>query len=286
MTAEAKEIPSWLYSLRWIPTWTPGKSRVCNRVINWANLKGSIRIRTKNLTIETPSIEETISKYLIFDGIYDNDTYHILLRFLKKNSVFLDIGANVGLFSLLAARNICPEGAVYSVEAAPSIYGFLKRNKEANPVSNITIYHNAAHKTSGEEVRFFEAPESKFGMGSLYNRPGSRQVTVKTLAVDDLILNEGIKKVDLIKIDIEGYEVNAFRGAEKLLSRPDAPPIIFEFNDWGETPEKIGAPPGEAQRYLRSLGYHTQAVEKWLKKPDPNTEVITKGGANIVAWKS
>lgn len=280
-----KNIPSSYYLLRIIPSWLPGKTRLCNSILGTSKINGPIKLNVINITLETPSIKESISKHIIFDGIYEKETYDLLKKILKKDSVFFDIGANVGLFSILASKNLNPSGKTFSFEASPTIFHFLKNNANANNCSNLSIFNNAVYDKSDYEISFFEAPPDKYGMGSLYDRAGSNKVQIKTISIDDFMESNSIKNVDLIKIDIEGYEKFAFEGAKKLFSRPDAPKIIFEFNDWGETPEKTGTPQGEAQRILRNFGYKTQKLENWIKKPCSNEEIVTKGGCNIIAWK-
>ena len=82
---------------------------------------------------------------------------------------------------------------------------------------------------------------------------------VETITLDSLVVENNVSKVDLIKIDVEGFEYFAFKGGEKLLSAADAPDILFEFVDWAEELAN-GSIPGDAQKLLMKYGYKLWSI--------------------------
>ena len=107
-------------------------------------------------------------------------------------------------------------------------------------------------------------------------------VKVITRKVDTLLKEHQIKKVDAIKIDVEGFELFAFKGAEELLESEYAPDIIFEFVDWAER-QAFNLEAGSAQRYLLSKGYRIFMMEK--DKPVELNSVVQQGSCNLFATK-
>jgi hypothetical protein len=132
-------------------------------------------------------------------------------------------------------------------------------------------------------LTFYNAPEAKFGMGSLTNRFGTEGIAVPTVALDDAVRAHGIDRVRAIKVDVEGFELGVFQGATQILTQPSAPVVFFEFNDWAENRPEQGVRAGDAQRYLLSLGYHLQRLDDFLAGLLPGSEVIETGSADLVA---
>jgi hypothetical protein len=133
-----------------------------------------------------------------------------------------------------------------------------------------------------ETFKFF-SPKDEFGKGSLspvYTKEGA---DVLTITVDTLIQKWEISKVDFIKIDVEGYEYYAFKGAETLLRKEGAPGILFEFADWAENlASELKA--GAAQRILKDFGYELFIfnVDQSLT---PINDILTEGNFMLFAKK-
>ncbi|MDP3920661.1 MAG: FkbM family methyltransferase [Candidatus Omnitrophota bacterium] len=211
-------------------------------------------------------------------------TPELLQKTLSEGSVFLDVGANIGIFSLFASRLVGRSGKVLSIEASPSIYEYLKYNLELNRSKNCIPKNIAAFERDGDTVEFYEPDSNKFGMGSL-SGCFVQHSPVKTLSIDSWIAGVGIKRITLMKVDVEGWEAAVFLGAEKLLSREDAPLIVFEFADWAESnSERYKV--GRAQEILKSHGYRLWRLSDFLKKRKPLPAILKRGANMIVALKA
>lgn len=137
---------------------------------------------------------------------------------LKNNSVVIDAGANIGIFSVMAA-NICPEGKVYAFEPAPSTFDILRQN--VAPYKNVQAYCSALGMRFGEgDLRITRSSfsngmvDSEMNVGRVIN---VTKVPVET--IDDFVEKNNLERVDFIKIDTEGYESKIIEGARKTIAK-------------------------------------------------------------------
>jgi FkbM family methyltransferase len=229
-----------------------------------------------------PNLSDSISFDLYCNGSYESETVDFLSSRLQVGGTFLDLGANIGAITIPLKRRI-DRLRVICVEAAPWIANYLQRNLELNFLENErpTIINRALFTRSGEQVPFF-SPEIGFGRGSLSPVFTKEPLIVETVALDDLVIAQGLERVDLIKIDIEGFECDAFKGGARLLSGPDAPDIVFEFVDWAE--QLANQKPGTAQKLLLDFGYRLYRIDHDLK-PRHMSDCMVEGEAMIFASK-
>lgn len=183
---------------------------------------------------------------------------------LTPDSTFVDIGANIGSFTVPAAQMTGPKGKVLALEASPRIISYLQNNVTVNCLRNVVIRHCAICDLESGDVEFYEAPVENFGMGALAAQFGVLSTSVPARTLDGLLAEEGIRSVDVLKVDVEGLEAAVFRGAKELLTSPAPPVVIFEFCDWAER-RASACTVGDAQRTLASYGYNL-----WRLQDFPN----------------
>lgn len=160
-------------------------------------------------------------------GVYEFAVSQLVREYLKPGDVFVDVGANIGYYSVIAAAAVGETGAVYAFEPNARIRNRLKRNVELNDLRQITVRPEAITGESGV-VRLIE-PQGSGNDGLAYvGASGSAEgVEVRAVRLDEI--SELSSRVpQLIKVDVEGGEPEVFRGAAGLLERSDAPSIIFE----------------------------------------------------------
>ena len=127
----------------------------------------------------------------------------------------MDVGANVGYFTLLAAQRVGPTGSVHAIEALPSTVTLLRRNLALNDLTNVTVHWVAAGEVSGD-VEMFRASDAFLGSSStLFGEQSEGKVPAERL--DDLLHHVDGSDVSLLKIDVEGAEASVLRGAVRLL---------------------------------------------------------------------
>ena len=178
----------------------------------------------RRLTIHAPAGDYAFSRYKRGKGFSE---YQALCRgLLAPDSVVLDVGANIGLSTLVAAE-LVPRGQVIAVEGAPRNFSALSRNIADHAAGVATPVHCAVGAKAGE-VAFID--NSAFGHvsapESMIPLPSTR---VRARPIDDIVAWQGLERVDFIKIDIEGFEQDALIGAEATLARFD-PVVFLEFN--------------------------------------------------------
>jgi len=227
--------------------------------------------------------EDEIGRFLYVYGLWDLQTTRFLLHVLESGMTMLDIGANVGYLSLLAAERIGPDGLVHSFEPDREIRGRLERNIARNGLSNIVVRKEAVTKSSGE-VRFFKSAEaSNQGISSTVEGPGphgERRETepelVPAVRLDDVAISLD-RPVDVVKLDVEGAELDALEGGGELLGAPAAPLVIFEAYELGPVAEAFEALGFTVRRLV-----HDRRRGVRLDDPRSGTDV---GEPNYVAYK-
>lgn len=230
-------------------------------------------------TYYLPNIVETVGFEIFSNGIYEPETIDILSGLLPENGKFIDIGGNIGSISIPLCKNR-PDIKALAIEAAPWVFDYLQRNLLLNGLKNIKIFNSAMFDKDNLELDFF-SPHDKFGKGSLASVFTSDAVKVKTLTLDSLVRENDFIDVDVIKVDVEGFEQSVFAGASNLLSKAGAPAIFFEFVDWAE--QSAGFKAGDAQRALKVYGYKLFKLDsgKFIEYSD----ILTVGYYNIMARK-
>jgi FkbM family methyltransferase len=152
-------------------------------------------------------------------GFYEFEKQRLISSIVKPGTVFYDVGANVGFYSLLAAGLVGPQGHVFAFEPLPRNVAYLRRHLALNRVSNVQILELAVGEQTGS-ASF--TPEPSGCMGHLSDT-GCLPVTVAGL--DDLLEQGRLLPPHSIKMDIEGAELLALRGAQNCIQRHR--PIIF-----------------------------------------------------------
>jgi FkbM family methyltransferase len=195
-----------------------------------------------------------------------------LVDHLRAGSVFYDIGANVGFLAVLGARLVGQHGMVYAFEPVPSNAAYVRRNAQANRLAQVQVIEKAVSNVSstGELNLAKYSGGAALALANVDAPPdadGTIQVDIVT--VDDLVEHQGLKPPDVVKIDVEGAELEVLEGMEATMKR-HRPVIIVEFDAAEAAPLQRKQTAGE--QWLRSRGYRVQelpdsyAGSEWLVK--------------------
>jgi FkbM family methyltransferase len=209
-------------------------------------------------------IGDVISGSIAFTGFYELGLSKEVERLSQEGGLMVDVGANLGYFSLLwLAGN--PNNRVVSVEAAPRNQAKIQQNFTRNGVVERAelLAHAAGDQNGG--ITFDLGPEEQTGWGGIAtNETGNTTVEVEMKRLDSILDEE----IALLKIDVEGADTLVLKGCEKLLRAKKVKRLYFEQH-LGRM-EQLGIQPGEAQDFLKDCGYIC--------------EPFGKGDGELVAW--
>jgi FkbM family methyltransferase len=155
-------------------------------------------------------------------GIYEPEKRALIRQILKPGMTFLDVGANKGDFSLLAASLVGPEGRVIAIEPEARNCADLARNVALNHLANVSMHQLALSDIDGRAALYLGQKSGWHTLKAAQRRRDVGTVEVETERLDSLLEKLAIKHVDVAKIDVEGGEVEVIKGAqESIASSPE-----------------------------------------------------------------
>ena len=218
---------------------------------------------------------DLLQRQMYFE-LYEQPETRLIHAVLDTGDVFLDVGANVGYYSLLASQIVGDSGQVHAFEPIPQNVVALRRTILANGITNIVVNQVAVGDRPGSLDLFVSDQKvGSSGWASIVpSRRRSKVVTVERMAIDHYVQSGSISRVKLAKLDIEGGELDAFRGMISLLGQPDAPDLLCEVNP--HLLEKLGSESRDLTWFLAEQGYVLYRVELSALKPIGSNQKITK----------
>ena len=211
------------------------------------------------------NVRDLIQQTILLEGMWDPALTGFIESTLKPGDVFIDVGAHVGYFTLLAGRRVGSSGAVLSIEPNPAAFDQLRLNVERSHMGNVLVAHTACGD-SHDPVRLYLHTESNSSMASLSaaNATSGAAVDVACTTLDDLCRERGLTRAHLVKIDVEGAELSVLRGMERIL-REIRPVIVLEMEPhllagFGVTTASILTLLAEYDYHPEALGGHCNYV--------------------------
>jgi FkbM family methyltransferase len=164
---------------------------------------------------------------LMNGGRYEEENVDVLFSFIKEDTVFLDIGANIGFFSLKISRRLGPNGRVYGFEPHPLLYDLLCRNVYVNGLRDVVTCFKLALSDKNTNATL-QYPVGHLGGGHV----GAGDVSGHTLVDAELKRLDDVLgadfRCDLVKIDVEGHEINVLDGMKNIVINSPQIKILFE----------------------------------------------------------
>jgi FkbM family methyltransferase len=180
---------------------------------------------------------------------YEPEAWHQIMSLLKPDSVVVDVGAYIGLYTVAIARRMGPAGKVIAFEPDPDSFAALKAHVQLNRVSDhVELIQAAAGAESGTVP--FEA--GRHSMSRIAGKQAKDTNVVRAVRLDTVLAN---KRVDILKIDVEGFEEQVVRGASGILESPGRAPhtIFIEVHPYAW--EELGVTSESLLKLLESSGY-------------------------------
>jgi FkbM family methyltransferase len=218
--------------------------------------------------------DSVLCRHIYLDD-FEADERRFVNLFLRPGDIFVDVGANIGLFTLIAARSVGAQGRVYAFEPCAKTFQRLEDNVRLNRFQNV-ICSQAALSDTSEPMQMVVSIDgldawNSFAKPYLGEKFATEPVTVAKW--DDFsTANQLSRRVALMKIDVEGWEEKVLRGAKDELSSPDAPVLQVEFTD--AAAQAAGFSCRDVYRLLNSMGYAIYRFEPESNSlvPDPIRE--------------
>jgi FkbM family methyltransferase len=174
---------------------------------------------------------DVIQRHIYSFGVWEPAITDFVKRRLEPGDTFIDVGANIGYYTLLASSLVGPTGSVVAVEASPSIYAALQDNLHLNGVTNVRPVHVAASDASGL-VDIYLADPTNIGETTLLASRGFRQeAQIRCEPLTSILTEREVRSARVIKIDVEGHELPVMTGLMPILTetRSDLE-ILMEAN--------------------------------------------------------
>jgi FkbM family methyltransferase len=201
----------------------------------------------------------TSGRIIIDEGSYEPELVELMRRKLAPGGVFVDIGANEGLFSAVAASIVGEKGLVVAVEPQSRLRDVLEINIALNSRGRYRIHRNVIGEKDGLELSLSLGPSSHTGGSSLVRayRWSRRTEKVASRTVDSILAEEGNPTVDLMKIDVEGYEPEVVNSAEGTLAARRVKAIAVDYH--GSILATRGIDPRAVDQKIRAHGYRLES---------------------------
>lgn len=190
---------------------------------------------------------------------HHNDRHEIALlkQLIKPGFQILDIGANIGYYSKLLSRLTTDQGHVYCFEPDHTNFQHLQKNTQHLP--NVTLLNAAVSDTTGP-LNIYKSKLLNVDHRTYPVENHGSIETIQAVCMDDFLAKQAIARVDFIKIDIQGYELTAFKGMQRLLQQPTPPTILAEY--WPHGFKRAGTSALEFFEFFERLAYQFYRLEQ------------------------
>jgi FkbM family methyltransferase len=209
-----------------------------------------VRLRSGAL-MQTTQVDH-LQLLLYYLGSFEPRCIDAMRKHVKPGNTILDVGANIGLFTIEGTKAIGPSGNLIAIEAAPSHANSVRESARLNQMANVEVVSVAVGDSDGEATLTLPR-DTNFGMFTLGKVDGDESYKVPVRRIDDIVAG---RKIDFIKMDIEGSEYRALLGAKETLK--SRPPILIELNEIAL--KGCGSSSFQVKQLLASMNYTGRIV--------------------------
>lgn len=188
---------------------------------------------------------------IFFHHFLDEDLTNFLKKNIKKNTVFFDIGANSGYYSLLIS-SLSSKTSVHAFEPVHGVYRNLKRSIKLNGIKNIKANQVCVSNKNGKGIFYVDSHSDLSSIKKTSYQKEVKTISSEMITLNDYCLKNKIKEIHIIKIDTEGSEKDILFSSKKILKK-FKPVLIIEFSN--ETAKAFNFHPNEIYNYLINNNY-------------------------------
>lgn len=225
-------------------------------------------------------LNEHMQSHIFWYGYYSRDVVYVLDRLVRPGMVVMDIGANIGEISMALAKRVGANGRVFSFEPMDKLYARLSEHIAVNSfyqvkALNIGLSDKAGSAKIYSANEVFKDGAEHQGLGTIYASKTrsvlDQVITLSTL--DQVVAENGLQRLDLMKIDVEGAELSVLKGGLATLER-FRPMIVIEIQS--ETSHDAGYEPADILGLLSRFGYTFQIIGRKGSLKSVTAEGLTK----------
>jgi len=170
----------------------------------------------------------------IYLGVYERREREFLRRYVKPGWTCVDIGANIGFYTLFLAATVGPSGYVYAIEASPKNFAVLSRNVTLNSLTQCALISVAITAKNGR-VSFLASPDGNSGWGNVVGSDSNKDtgrdlISLDGMTFDHFVSTQRIRSIDFMKVDIEGHEISMLEGGQETLGSGVVKRAFVEFS--------------------------------------------------------
>jgi len=178
-----------------------------------------------------PKYDKGIERKLFLTGTYEKGLLRILEKLVQPGDIIVDAGANIGLITIFCAIRAGKSGMVLSFEPHPETFPLLQKNIAVNRLSQIKVFDKALGSVAGT-AKIYSNLQINRGAASLVEfQADSPSFDISVLSLDDVLRELNISQLNLLKIDVEGFEMEVLKGAVGILSKENAPVLVVECSN-------------------------------------------------------
>ncbi|WP_163381588.1 FkbM family methyltransferase [Cyclobacterium sp. SYSU L10401] len=175
-----------------------------------------------------PKYDKGIERKLYLTGVYEKGLLRVLDNILSPGDVMVDAGANIGLISIFSAFKVGDEGLVVAFEPHPETFSILQKNILINGLTKILLFNKALGSASGIAKIYSNLQINRGAASLVLFEKNSPSFDVDVVTLDSILTERNIHKVNLLKIDVEGFEMEVLKGSHSILSKSNGPILVVE----------------------------------------------------------
>jgi FkbM family methyltransferase len=213
------------------------------------------RLRVWGQRVRATSLDRLVYLVLHRVGLMGTEEARLLKKLIQPGMRILDVGANIGLYTLDCARLTGPSGRVFAFEPEPNLFSALQENCAANHAVNVIPFQCAAGAVNGRAILqrgTFNSGDNRLGPA----KADGQSIEMEIARLDEVLL---VPTVDFIKIDVQGHELAALSGMEQLIALSPDVKVLFEFGPAGL--RAANTSPESLLDFFRERGFHLYEVK-------------------------
>lgn len=210
---------------------------------------------SRAVSMQVHDREDRVSAELINSGIWEAFETRLLVHRLKPGSVFVDVGANIGYYTVIADALVGKTGAIYAFEPERENFSLLQKNANQSACGHITLTHAGLSNRNGRAQLFLSI--NNLGDHRLFDRGKRQSQQVNLLAGDDFFSGQHI---DFLKIDTQGAEYQVIDGLKHTIQdNIEHLDMVLEFWPWGLL--EAGSSAGELIELIRPFNFNIHVID-------------------------